>query len=80
MENSYEYFLIDFFYHFSQNTMRLWLPQLFASINEYEQISSETTSMCTILEYSVNKTEIVKNPGDECIVVSTQKKITRCVF
>lgn len=44
----------------SQNTMRLWLPQLFASINEYENLmgdESDSTSICNILEYSVNRTQ-----------------------
>ncbi|XP_037954979.1 synaptic vesicle glycoprotein 2C-like [Teleopsis dalmanni] len=41
------------------NTIRLWLPQLFASIAEYETLNVGTNSssnLCTILEYSVNKT------------------------
>lgn len=42
--------------------MRLWLPQLFASIREYEQlvesnqVQSSSTSICVIIEYSVNRT------------------------
>uniref|UniRef100_A0A1I8M3K1 Major facilitator superfamily (MFS) profile domain-containing protein n=1 Tax=Musca domestica TaxID=7370 RepID=A0A1I8M3K1_MUSDO len=68
--------LMQFFILLGLNTMRLWLPQLFASLNEYEHISSEATSMCTILEYSVNKTEIVKNVIDECVVVITPATYT----
>uniref|UniRef100_A0A1I8PCF2 Major facilitator superfamily (MFS) profile domain-containing protein n=1 Tax=Stomoxys calcitrans TaxID=35570 RepID=A0A1I8PCF2_STOCA len=63
--------LMQFFILLGQNTIRLWLPQLFASLNEYQQISNETTSMCTILEYSVNKTQLLKNPTDECTVIIT---------
>lgn len=43
--------------------MRLWLPQLFASIREYEQlvenneIQSSSTSICAIIDYSVNRTK-----------------------
>lgn len=44
--------------------MRLWLPQLFASIKEYEQLASSQgqpgaggTSICSIVEYSVNRTQ-----------------------
>ncbi|XP_058976817.1 synaptic vesicle glycoprotein 2A-like [Musca domestica] len=62
---------LKFFMLFGKNTLRLWLPQLFASINEYEQISSDATSLCTILEYSVNKTEIITNPEETCIVIIT---------
>ncbi|XP_075157932.1 synaptic vesicle glycoprotein 2B-like [Haematobia irritans] len=60
--------VMQFFSLMGHNSMRLWLPQLFASINEYEMISSEATSMCTILEYGVNKTEIIKDPTEECTV------------
>ncbi|KAI8129156.1 Synaptic vesicle glycoprotein 2A, partial [Lucilia cuprina] len=40
------------------NTIRLWLPQLFASIAEYEALQTDDTksaTLCTILEYSANK-------------------------
>lgn len=42
--------------------MRLWLPQLFASIKEYDQLASSqaqtgSTSICSIVEYSVNRTQ-----------------------
>lgn len=56
-------------FDFRQNTIRLWLPQLFASLHEYEQFSSEATSMCSILEYSVNKTASVQNIEKDCVVV-----------
>ncbi|XP_061395350.1 synaptic vesicle glycoprotein 2B-like [Musca vetustissima] len=72
--------LMQFFILLGQNTMRLWLPQMFASLNEYEQISNESTSMCTILEYSVNKTELVKNPVDECTVIITPASYTNNII
>ncbi|KAH8289692.1 hypothetical protein KR054_009506 [Drosophila jambulina] len=56
-------YLLNFCVLLGQNTMRLWLPQLFASINEYEQllvssgVESGSTSICSILEYSVNRTQ-----------------------
>ncbi|EDW82762.1 uncharacterized protein Dwil_GK10168 [Drosophila willistoni] len=56
-------YLLNFCVLLGQNTMRLWLPQLFASINEYEGLAAQQedefheTSMCTILEYSVNRTQ-----------------------
>ncbi|KAM8705918.1 hypothetical protein ACLKA7_010247 [Drosophila subpalustris] len=52
------------------NTIRLWLPQLFASMAEYEaQYADEggSATMCTILEYSVNKTtETLTNHENVC--------------
>ncbi|KAH8273498.1 hypothetical protein KR018_008219, partial [Drosophila ironensis] len=58
-------YLLNFCVLLGQNTMRLWLPQLFASINDYqtemmllEDQSEQSTSICNILEYSVNKTQL----------------------
>lgn len=62
-----------------QNTMRLWLPQLFASIREYEQLvesnqtESTSTSICVIIDYSVNRTksqlaQALGNSDMECTV------------
>ncbi|XP_073828008.1 uncharacterized protein [Musca autumnalis] len=65
------FFLLNFFMLVGKNAVRLWLPQLFASLNEYEAISSDVTSLCTILEYSVNKTEVITNPEETCIVIVT---------
>jgi len=55
--------------------MRLWLPQLFASINEYEQLSvSEDMSICNIIEYSVNRTQSqlaasnLNDPNHQCTI------------
>ncbi|XP_004529191.1 putative transporter SVOPL isoform X2 [Ceratitis capitata] len=51
------------------NTIRLWLPQLFASIAEYEALdssNSNSANLCTILEYSVNKTSVATNILEKC--------------
>ncbi|XP_030376063.1 synaptic vesicle glycoprotein 2C [Scaptodrosophila lebanonensis] len=45
----------------SMNTIRLWLPQLFASMAEYEAFHANdgekvSADICTILEYSINRT------------------------
>ncbi|XP_043866435.1 synaptic vesicle glycoprotein 2B isoform X1 [Drosophila mojavensis] len=55
-------YLLNFCVLLGQNTMRLWLPQLFASIKEYDQLASSqaqtgSTSICSIVEYSVNRTQ-----------------------
>ncbi|EDW38490.1 GL12623 [Drosophila persimilis] len=50
-------YIMQFSIFLGMNTIRLWLPQLFASMAEYEaEFSGATASMCTILEFSVNKT------------------------
>ncbi|XP_065364157.1 uncharacterized protein LOC135957355 [Calliphora vicina] len=75
--------ILSFFILLGQNTIRLWLPQLFASLHEYEQISSEATSMCSILEYSVNKTEMVQmvqNSEENCVVVITPATYTNNII
>ncbi|KAH8311316.1 hypothetical protein KR044_005617, partial [Drosophila immigrans] len=54
------------------NTIRLWLPQLFSSMADYEQEfegQDVSATMCTILEYSVNKTaETLTNHENACAV------------
>ncbi|KAH8305510.1 hypothetical protein KR044_002231, partial [Drosophila immigrans] len=73
-------YLLNFCVLLGQNTMRLWLPQLFASINEYQQLlssgnsSSSSTSICNIIEYSVNRTQrqlaasVLNDPEHQCTV------------
>ncbi|XP_034489631.1 synaptic vesicle glycoprotein 2B [Drosophila innubila] len=72
-------YLLNFCVLLGQNTMRLWLPQLFASINEYEQLMSNQvesgdTSICNIIEYSVNRTQsqlaasVLDDPDNQCTV------------
>ncbi|XP_002133644.2 synaptic vesicle glycoprotein 2C [Drosophila pseudoobscura] len=76
-------YLLNFCVLLGQNTMRLWLPQLFASINEYElQVGGQSgqTSICRILEFSVNRTQsqlmAVKDPNAECTVNVTAATYT----
>ncbi|XP_017030530.1 synaptic vesicle glycoprotein 2B [Drosophila kikkawai] len=80
-------YLLNFCVLLGQNTMRLWLPQLFASINEYEQLmvvkgESGSTSICSILEYSVNRTQAQleaatrNDPMTECHVNITASTYT----
>ncbi|KAM8721416.1 hypothetical protein ACLKA7_007311 [Drosophila subpalustris] len=72
-------YLLNFCVLLGQNTMRLWLPQLFASINDYEQLMSNKseyngTSICKIIEYSVNRTQsqldasVLDDPDNQCTV------------
>ncbi|XP_075145758.1 uncharacterized protein LOC142220469 isoform X2 [Haematobia irritans] len=52
------------------NTIRLWLPQLFASIAEFEHEfadTNESANLCAILDYSVNKTATaIASDTEEC--------------
>ncbi|KAH8381388.1 hypothetical protein KR093_003933, partial [Drosophila rubida] len=52
------------------NTIRLWLPQLFSSMADYEaEFDGQDVSatMCTILDYSINKTaETLTNHENAC--------------
>ncbi|XP_068153690.1 synaptic vesicle glycoprotein 2C-like [Drosophila tropicalis] len=53
-------YTMQFCIFLGMNTIRLWLPQLFASIAEYETLYEDdaevsSASMCSILEYSVQK-------------------------
>jgi len=66
-------FTMQFTIFLGLNSIRLWLPQLFSSMADYEaEFVGEdvSASMCTILEYSVNKTaETLTNHEDACAVV-----------
>ncbi|KAH8381387.1 hypothetical protein KR093_003932, partial [Drosophila rubida] len=68
-------YTMQFCIFLGMNTIRLWLPQLFASMAEYEaEHASEggSATMCTILEYSVNKTaETLTNHENACAVPKT---------
>ncbi|XP_034665589.1 synaptic vesicle glycoprotein 2C [Drosophila subobscura] len=50
-------YIMQFGIFLGMNTIRLWLPQLFASMAQYEaEFDGATASLCTVLEFSVNKT------------------------
>ncbi|XP_011188051.1 synaptic vesicle glycoprotein 2B isoform X1 [Zeugodacus cucurbitae] len=62
-------YAMQFFILLGLNTIRLWLPQLFASIAEYEALDgadSGSANLCAILEYSVNRTSLISDFQDSC--------------
>ncbi|EDV91281.1 GH17356, partial [Drosophila grimshawi] len=64
-------YTMQFCIFLGMNTIRLWLPQLFASMAEYELAHADdkdaSATMCTILEFSVNKTaETLTNYENAC--------------
>ena len=72
------------YFHHSLNTFRLWIVQIFAIIEEYEneiqQFSIDVASeanLCTMIEYKVNKTQHTVNFGGSsdlvCEAVSYEK-------
>jgi len=66
-------YVMQFGIFLGMNTIRLWLPQLFASMAEFEDLhegDGVDASMCTILEFSVNRTaETALNYAEACSVV-----------
>ena len=60
---------------FSLNTIRLWLPQLFTSIEEFKNMqalqgSEGPNDFCAMIDYSVNKAAtIITGSSDTCEVV-----------
>ncbi|KAL9895224.1 uncharacterized protein ACN2A1_006007 isoform 1-T1 [Glossina fuscipes fuscipes] len=66
----------------SLNTIRLWLPQLFATMVEYEQKKLGVGSMCAILNYSLEKTKLLQKekPTDECDVHITPDSYTNNII
>lgn len=73
-------YIMQFGIFLGMNTIRLWLPQLFASMAEFEALHSGQgvdASMCTILEFSVNRTaETASNYADACSEVGIQIRYT----
>ncbi|KAH8382697.1 hypothetical protein KR009_004840, partial [Drosophila setifemur] len=63
-------YVMQFGIFLGMNTIRLWLPQLFASMAEYEALyagQDVDASMCTVLEFSVNRTaETALNYAEAC--------------
>ncbi|XP_017471115.1 PREDICTED: synaptic vesicle glycoprotein 2C [Rhagoletis zephyria] len=67
--HSIHVYALQFCIFLGLNTIRLWLPQLFASIGEYEALDTSnkgSANLCTILEYSVNKTSMTNDFKDKC--------------
>lgn len=57
---------------FRENTLRLWLPQLFTKIDEYHQTHNftESTNLCNMLDMSSNNASLNLNLSEMiCIVV-----------
>ncbi|XP_061392164.1 uncharacterized protein LOC133327657 [Musca vetustissima] len=75
-------YMLNFCILLGQNTMRLWLPQLFASLREFQEISVDRVehSMCSILEYSVNKTGLVKETDSSCSVIISSSSYTNNII
>ncbi|XP_075165486.1 synaptic vesicle glycoprotein 2B-like [Haematobia irritans] len=70
LTKSLHVYLLQFSILLGYNTIRLWLPQLFASIAEFEHEYADTdvsSNLCAILDYSVNKTAaVIANHNGEC--------------
>ncbi|EDW13774.1 synaptic vesicle glycoprotein 2C [Drosophila mojavensis] len=63
-------YTMQFCMFLGMNTIRLWLPQLFSSMADYQEEHAEdnaSATMCTILDYSVNRTaETLTNYQSAC--------------
>uniref|UniRef100_A0A1A9WGY3 Major facilitator superfamily (MFS) profile domain-containing protein n=1 Tax=Glossina brevipalpis TaxID=37001 RepID=A0A1A9WGY3_9MUSC len=62
------------------NTIRLWLPQLFATMVEYEQKKMGVGSMCAILSYSLEKTKLFQRQKPTCDVHLTPDSYTNNII
>lgn len=59
----------------SVNTLRLWLPQLFTTMDEYNQAHNYQgdASLCEMLAYSPQNKSITEDIIEECTVVSIKQ-------
>lgn len=62
----------NFNYFFSMNTMRLWLPQIFASMDEYQQLHphNENAGFCDVIYSNSSITQI----KTKCFVVNKKQR------
>ncbi|KAK9879259.1 hypothetical protein WA026_004109 [Henosepilachna vigintioctopunctata] len=64
---------LQMFYMMSLNTLRLWIPQLFQAINDYEYYNNGTSApLCTMLE--VMKPKGI-NATKECVVNTNNSQV-----
>jgi hypothetical protein len=54
--------------NFSVNSLRLWLPEIFQVINDYEYDNNGTSSICKMLD---NMQPTIINEGEICSVVNS---------
>ncbi|KAF7285170.1 hypothetical protein GWI33_011709 [Rhynchophorus ferrugineus] len=62
---------IQFFSMTSLNTLRLWLPQLFQAVNDYQQFHDESAPLCdmmSVFKVNTNETEDILQSSAECVV------------
>lgn len=63
-------------FFFSLNTLRLWLPQLFTLVSDFENASvfTEEADLCDMIQYNIeNLAARLKNENTTCTVVSKLK-------
>jgi len=69
----------EFILFFSVNSVRLWLPQIFATMNAMESLGANDTSMCAVLEH--NAMAVSMNEDDkrvECALVGRRSLVIGC--
>ncbi|TMW52081.1 hypothetical protein DOY81_002861 [Sarcophaga bullata] len=68
---SLQVYSMFFFLLLGFNSIRLWLPQIFATMVEFEHKNMKDISMCRVLEYNYNKTKLLTEDtnGPTCDVV-----------
>ncbi|XP_076252222.1 synaptic vesicle glycoprotein 2B-like isoform X2 [Rhynchophorus ferrugineus] len=62
---------IQFFTMTSLNTLRLWLPQLFQAVNDYQQFHNESAPLCdmmAVFKVNTTKTEEIQQNSTGCVV------------
>lgn len=60
---------------FSLNTLRLWLPQIYQAMNDYQYYNNGTSSFCAMLDILRHKNETVIGEPETCVVVIINKFI-----
>lgn len=54
----------------SLNTLRLWLPQIYQAMNDYEYYNNGTATFCDMLEGLRHKNGTLNGNTEPCVVVN----------
>ncbi|XP_055584683.1 synaptic vesicle glycoprotein 2C-like [Uranotaenia lowii] len=80
LRNSLLAYSIQFGILLGLNTFRLWVPQLFTIIDEFDQdrnagFSRDSASLCEMLAYKVNKTNMLLETGSSATTTTTTLEV-----
>ncbi|XP_057657183.1 synaptic vesicle glycoprotein 2B-like isoform X2 [Diorhabda carinulata] len=68
-------FLLQFMIMMGLNTLRLWLPQIYQAMNDYQYYNNKSATLCETLEIFQPKTEIFNTTVSTCQINSNNTEV-----